>query len=212
MPDTITLGSALVSVAAAAISVWQARYAKRQAVAAEEQVAALKEQVALLKVQADLAKAQHDQLKLAKDEEQAHRDWVDKALAELHKPGRELVLVTPGDHLHAEWALVRGLVNSLETARGMAIILPAAERSPGSYEAKVRAMRQTILTECSARPGTWHNSEAQGAPPEEWQVYLSVAQELDREGLVTAKTSSDRYAVAIRITPQGSEAARRGTF
>jgi len=163
-------------------------------------------------VQADLAKAQLEQLKRAGDEEQAHQRWLDGVLAELRKPGRELVLVAPGDHLHAEWALARGLINSLDTARGFAIILPAAERFPGSYEARVEAVRRSILTECTAGPGAWFNWEAQGIPLEEWEMRLSVAQELDREGLVTAKTSSDRSVVAIRITPQGSEAVRKGTF
>jgi hypothetical protein len=167
-------------------------------------------QAAATKVQADLAKVQLKQLKRAEDEEQAHQRWLDGVLAELHKPGRELVLVAPGDHLHAEWALVRGLVNSLDTARGIAVILPAAERFPGSYEAKVRTVRQSILTECAAHPRAWFSWEAQRAPPEGWQMRLSATQELEAEGLVTARISHD--AVAMRITPQGSEAARRGTF
>ncbi len=206
MPDPITVGTAVVSVVAAAISVWQARYAKRQAVAAEEQSAAAK-------VQADLAKAQLEQLKRSEDEEQAHQRWLNSVLAELRKPGGpELVLVAPGDQLHAEWALARGYVNSLTVSRGTAIILPAMERSKfrGGLEARMREARRLILTTCNANPGNWAGWNRM-ASREEWGTLLAAAQELQREGLVQANVS-DNEEVAIRITAQGSAAVLSGTF
>jgi hypothetical protein len=201
----ITVLSAVVSVVAAIFTARQAQYAQRQAVAAEEQAAAAK-------VQADLATAQLDQLKRAEDEEQAHQRWLEMVLPRLRTPGIELVQVAPGDRLHAEWALARGHVDPLSTSLGTAVILPAAERRmiPGSHEAKVRAARQAILQECASKPGAWFGWDSQGKPPEEGEVYLGAAQELDREGLVTARISNG--TVATRITAQGSEAVRRGAF
>src|SRR5438067_11901381 len=109
MSAVITIVGAVVSVVAAIFTAAQARFAKRQAVAAEEQAAAAK-------VQADLARAQLDQLKRIEDEEVAHQRWVEAVLAELRKPGTEMVLAKPGDHLHAEWALARGYVEARNTS------------------------------------------------------------------------------------------------
>lgn len=203
MNAVITIVGAVVSVAAAIFTAAQARFAKRQAVAAEEQAAAAK-------VQADLAKAQLDQLKRSEDEEAAHQRWVEGVLAELRKPGTELVHVKPGDHLHAEWALKRGYVEPVSTSIGTALVLPAAERAqiPGSPDAKMREARREILTACAEHPGAWCTWEHHAVP--DWQTFSAAAERLDNEGL--ADTRPAIGAVAIRITTEGIAAVHRGAF
>ncbi len=203
----ITVAGAVISILAAIFTAAQAAFAKRQAVAAEQQAAAAK-------VQADLATAQLAQLKRAEDEEQGHQRWLDAVLAELRKPGRELVQVAPGDHLHAEWAIARGFVDPLSTSLGQAVILPAVERRmiPGSPEAKIREARKVILTTCSANPGQWSGWQQSGPYDEEWVTNLAAVEELAHEGLVEADVSGDRFSFSVMITAKGSAAARRGAF
>jgi hypothetical protein len=147
-------------------------------------------------------------------EEQAHKAWTVAALARLRVAaaagGAGAVQVAPGEKLHAAWALARGFVDPIETSRGDAVILPAAERwaNPATPEGKVRAARRAILTECAMKPGAfcgWQRSS-------HGQEYLDAAQELDSEGLVQAKLSADREDVMVRITAAGAALVRRGAF
>jgi len=201
----IAAGSAIGAIVAAVVAAQQAAFAKRQAVAAEEQARAAK-------MQAELAIAELAKIEQAKREEKEHADWLEHTLVELRKQGAEAVLVAPGDHLHAGWAEERGSIRLLDTARGPAAILPAAELwgVPGSPEAQLHEARGTILTECASQPGAWKIWSRDATNP--WEAYLAAAQQLDAEGLVTAKVSGSRTDVAVRITVDGTAAVRRGAF
>ncbi len=144
---------AVIAFMGSSYRVW--RNERRRAVEAERRLTAGAE------AQAELAKAQHDLLKRAEDEEQGHQRWVGGVLTQLRTPGAELVHVVPGDLLHAQWVLARGYVEGRSTSRGLALVLPLAERCqiPGSPEAKMLEARRTILTTCAEHPGTWSTWE-----------------------------------------------------
>ena len=72
--------------------------------------------------------------------------------------------------------------------------------------------RRIILTTGAEQPSAWRGWDRNDVMAKDigWETFTAAAQQLQDEGLVTAKPSMG--SVAVRITNEGVAAVRRGAF